>query len=549
MHMSNVTTTKPCGCKPSCPTCDGLECLERPRFFCGQLLTDEDLDAAQRYVIEKNRLHNRYLVGSGVACGLMVECGTCCDCCLVINPGYAIDCCGNDIVVCRPEPFDVCAYIDRCFCRPDPCDDKPVDPCTKDPREYCLVLSYAEKPAHPVAALTEGCGCGGHGGSECSCGCGSGRPSKRQNGNCQYSRVQETFRLDLIPHDPKSDKPGLSNFLNDRFKSLIEFESKWAAIATAAEADLNLPAPTADPQTRHNLLNKHFTRMKDVLIDAIERYGAIACGYRKQLAGQLFPPLAPHALPPNYNAVFATLADTARRLTRELLCRAFLAPCPPCTEEGVVLACLTVADGKITELCNFPRRQLVTGPMLQGLFGLLMAQSRQSLEQICCERRMPSMGHTTAPAGSMSARLFGGANTAGDFLGGFAELIDLIAAPLSEGRLDLSSSRLHSVDLRGRLMDDAVRMLTQHNIKSTSTTLAPGARVPEDMRRSFELPIQGSVELLISDGAVVGARLATAVTFSGVVSGGASPGPTAHPAAPATPPENAPTRRRRRRNQ
>jgi len=67
-----------CGCKPG-RTCDGLECLCRPRFFAGQLLTDEDLRRLDHYVVAKNRLHNRYLHGTGVVCGLEVVCSACDD--------------------------------------------------------------------------------------------------------------------------------------------------------------------------------------------------------------------------------------------------------------------------------------------------------------------------------------------------------------------------------------------------------------------------------------------------------------------------------------
>lgn len=66
----------PCAdpCPPKCPSCGGLECLCRPRFFPGQLLTDRDLNLLTRYIVEKNKLHNRYLHGWGVACGLEVTC-------------------------------------------------------------------------------------------------------------------------------------------------------------------------------------------------------------------------------------------------------------------------------------------------------------------------------------------------------------------------------------------------------------------------------------------------------------------------------------------
>src|SRR5690349_21018508 len=64
-----------CDPRPVCPSCGGLECLCRPRFFAGQLLTDEDLTRLDHYIQAKNRLHNRFLHGWGVACGLEVVCG------------------------------------------------------------------------------------------------------------------------------------------------------------------------------------------------------------------------------------------------------------------------------------------------------------------------------------------------------------------------------------------------------------------------------------------------------------------------------------------
>ncbi len=69
--------TPVCDPRPVCPACGGLECLCRPRFFAGQLLTEEDLNRLDHYIVAKNRLHNRHLFGTGVVCGLEVVCGVC----------------------------------------------------------------------------------------------------------------------------------------------------------------------------------------------------------------------------------------------------------------------------------------------------------------------------------------------------------------------------------------------------------------------------------------------------------------------------------------
>jgi hypothetical protein len=107
----------PCGCAP-CPHdyCD-FECLVRPRFFCGQLLTDTDLEALVTWSGSRFRLA-RHRHGWGVAHGLRITCDPQNPAGVLIQPGYAVDCCGNDIVVCeagrysladlcpKPECFD-----------------------------------------------------------------------------------------------------------------------------------------------------------------------------------------------------------------------------------------------------------------------------------------------------------------------------------------------------------------------------------------------------------------------------------------------------------
>src|SRR6266498_3112792 len=101
------------GCACGCTACAGLQCLERPRYFAGQLLTEAELTGEQAYVIAKNRLHNRYLHGTGVVCGLEIVCHECRGW-VTVHQGYAIDNCGNDIIVCKDESFDLLERIKRC---------------------------------------------------------------------------------------------------------------------------------------------------------------------------------------------------------------------------------------------------------------------------------------------------------------------------------------------------------------------------------------------------------------------------------------------------
>lgn len=112
-------TSKPCNC--GCSDCQGeccsLECLIRPNFFCGQLLTDRDLKAFVDWISAKSALQ-RFREGWGVVCGLEATCSHVENehNRVYVGPGYGVDCCGRDIVVCDPIWYDF-----ECDTISDPC--------------------------------------------------------------------------------------------------------------------------------------------------------------------------------------------------------------------------------------------------------------------------------------------------------------------------------------------------------------------------------------------------------------------------------------------
>ncbi|MFI6303117.1 hypothetical protein ACIBCH_14690 [Amycolatopsis thailandensis] len=157
-----------CGGAPAFPAA-----FVRPRFFPGQLLTEDDLTLLTDYLAGKDRLHNRTLSGPGVVCGLEVLCDSCPGGTVSVRPGHALDCCGNDIVLSCKEKVDVAALVRELrvtspgvHCG-DPCDD--------DQRHFGLFVRYEETMADPVApfATEEPCPTPG----------------------CTPSRVQEGFRF------------------------------------------------------------------------------------------------------------------------------------------------------------------------------------------------------------------------------------------------------------------------------------------------------------------------------------------------------------------
>jgi hypothetical protein len=75
---------------------DELQSLKRLRFFTGQVLTADSLELEQQYFREKLKRHNRTLHGFGIISGLKVSVQL--DQ-IIVEPGLALDCEGNELVV------------------------------------------------------------------------------------------------------------------------------------------------------------------------------------------------------------------------------------------------------------------------------------------------------------------------------------------------------------------------------------------------------------------------------------------------------------------
>ena len=87
-----------------------LVSLKRPRFFSGQLLTAEYLELEQESFREKLKRHNRSLHGFGIVSGLKVtvRSGQ-----IVVEPGLALDCEGNEVIVDTEQSILTPASFDQ----------------------------------------------------------------------------------------------------------------------------------------------------------------------------------------------------------------------------------------------------------------------------------------------------------------------------------------------------------------------------------------------------------------------------------------------------
>jgi hypothetical protein len=307
-----------------------------------------------------------------VVCGLAVRCDPCDECTVTIEPGYAIDCCGNDIVLCEPASFNVCDYIEKCLREKPVCEDKirPRSRCDDLPKEYCLIVSYNEEHVRPMTALIRDNGC--------------------TVNRCEPSRTREIFRFDLIE---KKDAQGLmpQPSLWDKLKDCAKVFSRLNAFSGELSA-------AQEQQQEGNLNVFHttvfgiFCRMRAYILELYKKGPNIRCNLVAELREieESFPAFTedprqrPEYLRQVNTAVFRMYAGIFQ-FFMDCVCDALLVPCTECgTQEGVLLACLTMEGNKVTKICNTVRQQVISGPALRYWLQPLYAGMGNLLEFLCC---------------------------------------------------------------------------------------------------------------------------------------------------------------------
>jgi hypothetical protein len=384
-----------------CPACGDLQCLCRPRFFAGQLLTEEGLNRLDHYIVEKNKLHNRYLHGWGVACGLEVLCHPC-EGFVTVTPGYALSPCGDDVVVCREEAVNICELLRKC--REDKQRQWDCDPafprsepnCDQD-QEWVLYICYDEKPSRGIAALRGSsgpaccsrCSCGGS--SSCGCGChqttnthtsSSYRSSPRKPlPQCEPTVTCEGYTFQIRKAPQRSRIPNLGQLIHRIEDCLKELKELKQAVTKSALGD----GPTL---STIQAIHQH-------LIAVLEQRGLSNCDlYRRVLQPLPFQPgQAAGGIPNSNNQVGIYFDPLLNEAMQECICSALLPPCPePIEDNCVPLATVTVnckSGCRIMKVCNWENRRFVpTVPNLGYWFGgfLRTAGVAEVLAELCCRR-------------------------------------------------------------------------------------------------------------------------------------------------------------------
>jgi hypothetical protein len=183
-------------CKPDC----NRSWFKRLNFFHGMLLSEQDFIDEQEYLREKNKIHNRLLHGYGIVVGLRLEKKELKSqnksfCEVVVEPGVALDCEGNEIIVCHEHHVNLNVKIEELKKQ---CYFKDHDQCSPPDilKKLNVGISYCECKSDPAPQYTSGCG--------------------DDRLHPEYSRVREGFRSQLFTEE---ELPGCPEYHAQKEKS------------------------------------------------------------------------------------------------------------------------------------------------------------------------------------------------------------------------------------------------------------------------------------------------------------------------------------------
>lgn len=170
----------------TCPACD-IGPFTRNHYFTGKLMRAVDFDVEQRFGVDKLRHHLQRLHGWGVVCGLKVKqhpnpaCRARFFC---VEPGTAVDCCGQDILVREEDCIDLSQL--SAIRELAASNDTQV-------HTLQLCIRYRDCPTEEVPVLFDDCGC--------------------DDTRCAPNRILESYELDAIvgpgPTPDPLELPGL----------------------------------------------------------------------------------------------------------------------------------------------------------------------------------------------------------------------------------------------------------------------------------------------------------------------------------------------------
>jgi hypothetical protein len=350
---NSTTTINPSyqGTNPSAQNCCRLMNFERPYYFAGHLLTDTDLLLEQQYVREQRRLHNRSVHGAGTVCGLRLTCDPNSTGGILVGPGYAIDNCGNDLVVPARQPLDVIGVLSQkglilTETAQDPCD--PGNPKSESNFKQCfyVTICYQEEQSDFATPLVT--------------------TSQTTSSECEPTRILETVSLDVVDTLPATQPKhsALKHRLEKCFKIFSE-----GAFAQALQTHRKRLSQIVNPEESHKPLEHHaeyeklFFELRGLLLLYLnrnpDRYNPTI---EEEIRRVRFPEIHRHSEKAQERYLeelrdsFSALLGLAWRHAVSCALGELVPACNQVSEASCLsLGAVVVENGRIVRVCNYPR--------------------------------------------------------------------------------------------------------------------------------------------------------------------------------------------------
>ncbi|MBN1439687.1 MAG: hypothetical protein JW929_09780 [Anaerolineales bacterium] len=230
----------------ACPACT-FDPFLRNHFFTGKLMTARDFSDETRFHSEKMRHHNVRLHGWGTVCGLKVrahENPACRDRFVVIEPGTAIDCCGNEILVTEAATVE----LEKLPAIADLLKSKDTGL-----RRLQVCVHYKECPTEEVPVLYDECGC--------------------DDARCAPNRILSSFEVDAVVSEAGSDG---ADVRAPKFTWIAAVNPPHAAGAALHAASGRLYAISADQKAVYELDARTFKVLETAAVPGVPTAVAVS---------------------------------------------------------------------------------------------------------------------------------------------------------------------------------------------------------------------------------------------------------------------------------
>lgn len=343
-------------------------CFERPNYFCGHMLTDRDLMLQQKYVREKNKLYHRALDGHGIVCGLRITCNHECPGEILIEEGYAIDNCGNDLIVCKTMRFDV---IERLKEKGLLVEEPEQDPCkAKQPQTKCEVtqcfhvtICYKETEADFTTPFVAGCS-----------------PTLTE---CEPTRIREEVGFDVVEELPEEldwiDK------LERRITKCFELLTHSQFGKKLHERQTELQSIVYGESRQDLDCEKLFCELRSLFLLHLRKHpDKYNCDLEQEILHIPFPE-KDSKKPISCHHAICELLRFAWQYVMACVLGEFVPQCDePSFASCLVLGTVEVRNGRVVQVCNCPRAYIQRVDRMVELFFTSL------FGQLACERQPAS---------------------------------------------------------------------------------------------------------------------------------------------------------------